>query len=283
MRQHMRLERRLPILRYWRWHRGNDWNVFRFLAICCACHTTQQRFTWPFSMSESLCKGRLYRHHTFVKDAFEVRFRWPSLVLSKAPYVSNSYSFEKRLLGPDYLADEWMFREICRSTLCCAVKNYFLEKKARHDRIPLTWKSVGTCYRNPAKMCSIIQCYCGLSTDQYWRLDEDRCDVQCEGDPTEICGGDSEILAYEYSTVSSTSGNVIGQWPTKRAKDSKPSTDSCFRVLALVLGLTKLFYSNYMTRCRLLNDRRLSLNKTNSRTHPLVYVAIFGSLLKPLA
>lgn len=47
----------------------------------------------------------------------------------------------------------------------------------------------------------ILQCYCGLSTDQYSRLDDNRCNVTCKGDASQYCGGDSVISAHEFSTA----------------------------------------------------------------------------------
>eukprot|EP00904_Undaria_pinnatifida_P007824 jgi/Undpi1/4171/HiC_scaffold_16.g07538.m1 len=41
-------------------------------------------------------------------------------------------------------------------------------------------------------------CYCGLATDDPDSLGDATCDIDCVGDSSQICGGDSAISAYEY-------------------------------------------------------------------------------------
>ena len=44
----------------------------------------------------------------------------------------------------------------------------------------------------------VTQCYCGLATDDPDSLGDATCDVDCVGDSSQICGGNSAISVYEY-------------------------------------------------------------------------------------
>lgn len=108
VRQHMRLERRLPILRYWRGHGGNGWNDFRFLAVCyCEHHIGYLSAIHVGFEPDIRTAVDMESPHRIAKQYVFGASLWrQSLVPAKAPYVRNSVTSENRLLSPECSAKD---------------------------------------------------------------------------------------------------------------------------------------------------------------------------------